>query len=81
MTWTTADVSSVLYTVVAVMLIVILYHVVFVVVDLRKAMRRVELVTRELEAVILKPLRMTDKALTWMIHHIEELGGKKKHKK
>ena len=63
---------------VAVMLIVVLYHVLFIVVDLRKIVRRIEGITEELETVILKPLAMTDKAIDWVVHHLEH--SKKHHK-
>jgi len=75
-----------LNVVVYVMLIVVLYHVIFLAVDLRKIMRRIEGITEELEAVILKPLSMTDKAFKWMMHHMEEgetslkRGARKKKK-
>ena len=77
MTWSTEQIMIGLYIAVAVMLIVALYHVIFIVVDLRKVMRRVENVTKEVEAVIMKPLSMTDKAMEWLMGVIEE--KRKKH--
>ena len=69
-----------LWIAVAVLVMIILYHLLFIVVDLRKVMKRVENVTKEVETVILKPLSMTDKLLEWVIAFIEE-KSKGDHKK
>lgn len=66
---------------VAVMLMVVLYHTIFVVVDLRKILRRVETVTREVEGVLMKPLGMIDRILQWAIDMIEQNQKKPKHTK
>lgn len=70
-----------LYIAVAILLLIVLYHVIFVIVDLRKIVRRIEGITQEVEAVILKPLSMTDKALEWVNGFIESKTRKheKKH--
>lgn len=82
MVWTTENLLGVLSVVAATMLIVVLYHALFVMVDLRKILRRIEGITHELESVLLKPLAMTDKILSWIMQQLEEhSGGKKKHKK
>lgn len=82
MTWSTEDIMVALYIAVAVMLIVALYHVIFIVVDLRKIMRRLNDVTEEVETVIMKPLSMTDQALEWLVNFFQEKAEKhhKKHK-
>lgn len=67
-----------LYAVVAVMIIVVLYHLLFIVVDLRKIMRRFEETTAQVEAMILKPLAIIDEAFSWVIDHVQH--AKKKHK-
>lgn len=81
MTWSSDDILQGLFIAVAVMLIVVLYHAIFIVVDVRKVMRRFETVTEELEAVLMKPLSMTDRALDWMIGFFQEKADKhgKKH--
>lgn len=79
MTWSSVDILQGLYIAVAIMLIVVLYHVIFIVVDLRKVLRRIEGVSQEVESVIMKPLSMTDKALEWVNGFIEEKA--KHHKK
>jgi hypothetical protein len=69
---------GVLYALIAVMIIIVLYHVLFIVVDLRKIMRRFEDTTAQVEAMILKPLSIIDEAFEWVLDHMH--GGKKKHK-
>lgn len=69
---------------IAIILIVVLYHVLFVAVDLRKILRRIDDVTREVEDVIMKPLSMVDSILQWVLDMIEESqekGKKSKHTK
>ena len=79
MNWDASNLLNGLYIAVAIMLIVLLYHMLFIVVDLRKIVRRIDMITDELEAVLWKPLSMTDKALDWVMHKLEE--GKKHHHK
>ncbi len=67
-----------LYAIVAVMIIVVLYHVLFIVVDLRKIMKRFEETTEQVESMLLKPLSIIDEAFTWVI---EQLNNRKKGKK
>lgn len=70
---------GVLYALIAVMIIVVLYHVLFIVVDLRKIMRRFEDTTAQVEAMILKPISIIDEAFEWVVDYMH--GGKKKHHK
>ena len=70
-----------LYIAVAVMLIIALYHIIFIAVDARKVAKRVERVTREIETVIMKPLSMTDSALEWMQSFFQEKAKKHQAKK
>lgn len=72
--WTTEGILSGLYAVVAAMLIIVLYHVLFIVVDLRRVVRRAENITRELQAVIMKPLAVTDEILEWVLHMVQNKG-------
>ena len=74
------DLLTGLYVVIAVMVIIVLYHLLFIVVDLRKTTRRIEDITAEIESVILKPIAMADQILAWVITHIEGLGKEKKEK-
>jgi hypothetical protein len=57
---------------VAVMLIVVLYHALFVVVDVRKIVRRVEDITAQVEDVLMKPLSMADQVLEIVLQFIEK---------
>jgi cell shape-determining protein MreC len=68
-----------LYAIVALMIIVVLYHLLFIVVDLRKMTRRFEDLTAELEAMLLKPIAILDQGFQWMIDHLEKQRQKKKH--
>ncbi len=78
--WTGPDVLTALYIAVAIMLLIVLYHVLFIVVDARKIVRRIQHVTHELESVLVKPLSVADKAFQWVIDYFE--GDKEKqHKK
>jgi hypothetical protein len=78
MSWSPADIMMGLYIAVAVMLIVVLYHVIFIVVDARKIARRIESLTEEVETVIMKPLSMADQLLQWMVEFVQEKAEKKK---
>ncbi|TSC57615.1 MAG: hypothetical protein Greene041619_1043 [Candidatus Peregrinibacteria bacterium Greene0416_19] len=77
MTLLMPDILMFLYIIVAVMIIVVLYHALFIMVDLRKVLRRVEDITAQVEAVILKPISMADQILTWIMEHVES----KKHRR
>jgi cell shape-determining protein MreC len=72
MSWSPEDIMMGLYIAVAVMLIVVLYHVIFIVVDLRKMMKRFDSLTAEVETIVMKPLSMADKGLEWMIQFFQE---------
>lgn len=76
------DVLTAILILVAIMLVVVLYHVLFIVVDLRKVMKRVQSVSEQVEAIIMKPLTMTDTILEWVLEYIESLDkAGHRHKK
>jgi hypothetical protein len=50
-------------------------------VDLRKILRRVEDITKELEDVLMKPLSMVDRILQWVIDMVESSQKKEHHAK
>lgn len=81
MTWAPADIMMGLYIAVAVMLLIVLYHILFIVVDARKIARRIENLTQEVEAVIMKPLSMADQLLQWMVEFMQEKANKLEKKK
>lgn len=76
---TTDAVLTGLSILIAVMVVVVLYHLLFIVVDVRKIVRRLNVMTEEVEAVIMKPLAMADKILQWVMHKIERKGKKHHH--
>lgn len=75
------DILTAILILVAIMLVVVLYHALFIVVDLRKVMKRVQNVSEQVEDVIMKPLTMTDTILQWVLEYIEglEKPSQKKH--
>lgn len=81
MTWSSQDILMGLYVAVAVLLLIVLYHVIFIAVDARKVAKRIERVTREIETVLLKPLGMTDSALDWLQSFFQEKAKKHAEKK
>lgn len=81
MLWSPDDILTGLFIAVAILILIVLYHVLFIVVDLRKVMRRAEKVTGQVEQVIMKPLHMTDKILEWIMGYIESFEKEHSHKK
>jgi hypothetical protein len=81
MTFTTEGIIAALYIAVAVVLLIILYHVLFIVVDLRKTMRRLSNLTEQLEAVIMKPISLADKGFDWVMSLIEGAADRKENDK
>ena len=68
-----------LQVVISVIVVVVLYHVLFIVVDLRKVLRRVDDITEQVEAIILKPISLADQILG-KVMEMMETGGSKGHK-
>jgi hypothetical protein len=65
-----------LYIAVAIMVLIVLYHVLFIVVDVRKIVRRAANMTEEIQTVIMKPVSIADKAMDWVVGFLE---GQKEH--
>lgn len=72
------DVLMYLWILVAIMLVVVLYHALFIMVDVRKITRRVDELTKQVENVIMKPINMADQLLEWGLQQIEHHSKKKK---
>lgn len=69
-----------LYMLVAVMLIVVLYHIIFIVVDLRKIAHRVEEVTQEAQTLIMKPISVADQVMDVVMDFLTQKSkADKKH--
>lgn len=78
---TTGDVLLYLEITVAVLLVVVLYHVLFIAVDLRKVLRKISRITEEVENFIMKPINAADQILEGVIQIIEEQTSKPPKKK
>lgn len=78
---TTDNVLAALSILVAIMLVVVLYHVLFIVVDARRIMRRIEDLTAQVESVILKPLAIADQMFQKIMAVFETKAAKKHHHK
>ena len=78
---TSADVLLYLEITVAVLLVVVLYHFLFIAVDLRKTLRRLTRITEEVENFIMKPINAADQILEGVIQIIEEQTSKPAKKK
>lgn len=82
MSLTAQDIFTFLSILAVVMVILALYHLIFVLVDARKIVRRFEDITQQVEAVILKPISMADQILAWIMQQLEHRKhGKKHHEK
>lgn len=78
---TTSQLLAWLYLAVAILFLVILYHIIFIVVDVRKIVRRFETLSQEVEAVVLKPISMIDQILKFVVGLVEERSKKHESKK
>lgn len=80
---TSGDVLIFLGILVGIMIVVVLYHLLFIVVDVRRVIRRVDTLTEQVESIVLKPLAIADQALSSIVDLFEK-GKKSKgifHKK
>lgn len=74
--------------VVSFLLAVLLYHLIFVVMDLKEVMKRLNEGTQEIEEMLLKPVEFAAEVSDWLQKHIWEAyfadggseGGKRKKK-
>ncbi|PIQ75986.1 hypothetical protein COU78_03425 [Candidatus Peregrinibacteria bacterium CG10_big_fil_rev_8_21_14_0_10_49_24] len=83
MVLTANDILIGLEIAVAIMIIIVLYHALFIAVDLRKVLRRVEEITSQLEEAFLKPISLVEHVMEYAIDLFEEkhADGSKKEKK
>lgn len=82
--FTSADLLLYLQITIAVVAILVLYHVLFIVVDLRKVLHRIEGITKEVEGIIMKPISVADQILEAVMDFAEQKQkekGKSKSKK
>ncbi len=78
---TAPDLLLGLQIVICVIVVIVLYHVLFIVVDLRKVLRRIDDITEQVEAMILKPISLADQILGKVMEMIEGSTGNKAKKK
>lgn len=76
------DIITALQVLVALLAIIVLYHLMFITVDVRKIVRRFEKLTEEAEEAVMKPIAMADMvieaALAWVESFNEEQNSSKK---
>ena len=73
------DVLTLLSIIAVGMLIILLYHLIFVSVSLRRFAERLDAVSKDVEGIILKPIGAIDYVVDWFISVIESMQhGKKK---
>jgi cell shape-determining protein MreC len=77
----TEEVIIILQIVAFVLLLVLLYHLIFAAVSLRKVLKRVDTVTDQVEQVLLKPISMADATVDWISGMLEGAHKKHTHKK
>ena len=64
---------------IAVLVLIVLYHALFIAVDLRRILRRFDDLTEQVEDVLLKPISMIDRVLQWVVSFLE--AKEEKHHK
>lgn len=64
--------------IISLLALIVLYHVLFIVVDLRKILRRVDDITEQVEAIILKPISLADQLLQKLMELIESATHRRK---
>ena len=72
---TLTDVFQYLEITVAVLLIVVLYHILFITVGVRKILRRIETITNEIQEVIMKPMNVADHILEGIVKYMDTQGA------
>jgi sensor histidine kinase YesM len=78
---TANDVLTFLLILAVIMLIVVLYHLMFIAVNVRRISERVNDVSKELEEIIMTPLALIENSMTWITEMVMSLYGEEKEKK
>ncbi len=82
---TSGDILTLLIILAVILVIVILFNIIFVSVSLRRVARRADRISKEAEAIVIKPLQTADAAIDWIVSFLqgwtEEKETKKKHGK
>jgi len=64
-----------------ILVLILLYHALFIAVDLKKILRRIDGITGQVEDAIMKPISVADHIFQWVMDYIEEDKKKKKKSK
>ena len=76
-----SDILTLLSILAVGMLIILLYHLIFVSVSLRKIAERMDQMSKDVETVILKPIGAIDYALDWILSMVDSMRVESEHKK
>lgn len=75
------DVLTFLSIIAVAMLIILLYHLIFAAVSLKRIADRMDDLSKDVEAIILKPIGAIDYVLDWFLSVVESMREDKKHPK
>ncbi len=75
------DILTILSILAVAMLVILLYHLIFVSVSLRRIADRMDQVSKDVEAVILKPIGAIDYMLDWVLSMVDTMRVDSEHKK
>ena len=78
---TYGDVLTLLSIIAVAMLIIVLYHLIFVSVSLKRIADRMDELSKDVEAVILKPIGAIDYVLDWFLSVVDSMRSDKKQAK
>jgi hypothetical protein len=76
-----SDILTVLSVIAVGMVIILLYHLIFVSVSLRRIADRMDDLTKEVEAIILKPIGAIEYLIDWFASAVEGMREKQERKK
>lgn len=75
------DILTLLSILAVAMLVILLYHLIFVSVSLRRIADRMDQMSKDVEAVILKPIGAIDYMLDWVLSMVDSMRVDGEHKK
>jgi len=78
---TYGDVLMLLSIIAVAMLIILLYHLIFASVSLKRIANRMDDLSKDVEAIILKPIGAIDFVLDWFLSIVDSMREDKKHTK
>ncbi len=78
---TYGDVLTLLSIIAVAMLIILLYHLIFASVSLKRIADRMDELSKDVEAIILKPIGAIDYVLDWFLSVVDSMREDKKHSK